>query len=81
MEDCILKDLTGTLASSKRWPFLIDPSSQASVFFRYCDSNFVNALSPRDMALNTLRRSLLGAIRYGKPLVIDLGGLVGWEVV
>lgn len=28
-----------------------------------------------------LRRSLLGAIRYGKPLVIDMGGLVGWETL
>ncbi len=36
------------------------------------DTNYVCALSPRDMESDRLRRSLLGAIRYGKPLVLDL---------
>jgi hypothetical protein len=45
---------------------------------RYMDSNYVNALSPYDMERERLRRSVLGALRYGKPLVLDLMEVDVW---
>ena len=45
---------------------------------RYIDSNNVNALSPHDMASDRLRRSVLGALRHGKPLVLDLMEVDVW---
>ena len=45
---------------------------------RYIDANTVNALSPHDMACDKLRRSVLGALRYGKPLVLDLMEVDVW---
>ena len=45
---------------------------------RYIDANTVNALSPHDMACDKLLRSVLGALRYGKPLVLDLMEVDVW---
>ena len=42
------------------------------------DSNYVNALSPYDMEDERLRRSVLGALRYGKPVVLDLMEVDVW---
>lgn len=43
------------------------------------DTNYVNALSRDNTEANSLRRSILGAIRYGKPLVIDQLDCDLWE--
>jgi hypothetical protein len=45
---------------------------------RYIDSNYVNALSPNDMLPERLRRSALGALRYGKCMVLDLMEVDVW---
>lgn len=42
------------------------------------DSNYLSALSPRDMEPQRVRRALLGALRYGKPLVLDLADADLW---
>ena len=34
-------------------------------------SETVNACSSKNMEPNRLRRSILGAVRYGKPMVLD----------
>lgn len=39
---------------------------------RYRDTNYVNACSPRSMESDVLRIALLGAIRFGKALVVDM---------
>ncbi len=48
---------------------------------RYLDTNYVNALSRANMEADRLRRSVLGAIRYGKPLVLDLMDVDVWESI
>lgn len=55
-----------------KWPMLIDVSGKAAVFLRYRDTNFVDACHPKGMEPESVRKSLVGALRYGKPLVIDL---------
>lgn len=49
MEDFLVKDCDGALAHDGRWPLLIDPSQQGSVFARYTDSNYgrFGLLEPR----------------------------------
>lgn len=47
-----------------------------SIFLRYIDSNYVNILS---MKPEQVRRSLLGAIRFGKPLIIDISEFDLWH--
>ncbi|XP_059827535.1 IQ motif and ankyrin repeat domain-containing protein 1-like isoform X4 [Hypanus sabinus] len=77
--------LTGQAAAegeaSERWPLIIDPSGQASTFLRYRDTNFHNALNPSHMKPEVLRLGLLGAIRYGKMLVIDMMEVNMFQVV
>ena len=46
---------------------------QVATFLRYRDTNYINARSQWDLQPENLRRALLGAIRYGKPLVLDMG--------
>jgi hypothetical protein len=48
------------------------------VVCRYIDSNYVNGLSPNDLAPERLRRSVLGALRYGKCVVLDLMDVDVW---
>eukprot|EP01062_Namystynia_karyoxenos_P055518 TRINITY_DN46425_c0_g1_i1.p1 TRINITY_DN46425_c0_g1~~TRINITY_DN46425_c0_g1_i1.p1 ORF type:complete len:658 (+),score=130.75 TRINITY_DN46425_c0_g1_i1:86-2059(+) len=71
--------LRGSLWSSsraddgpRRWPLLLDPSGQARLFLRYRDTNMLNACHPRSMQGDAPRLAALGALRYGKPFIIDL---------
>jgi len=47
----------------RRWPLIIDTSGQAATFLRYRDTNYINALSPRDVEPERIRLSVLGALR------------------
>ncbi|GFR42368.1 hypothetical protein Agub_g3023, partial [Astrephomene gubernaculifera] len=81
LNDVLLRDVGGLISASGRWPLVLDCSGQASVFLRYQDTNYVNALTRRHLEPPLLRRSLLGALRYGKPLVLDLQECDLWEEV
>ncbi|XP_032896374.1 IQ motif and ankyrin repeat domain-containing protein 1 [Amblyraja radiata] len=72
LDDVLLKDVGDKIKQDGRWPLIIDPSGQASIFLRYIDTNFYDALNPSHMKPQVLRLGLLGAIRYGKMLVIDM---------
>ena len=47
-----------------RWPLVIDTSGQSSVFLRYRDTNYLNALRPKSMEPDVIRKAVMGAIRY-----------------
>ena len=79
LDDVIIRDVGNKLGGSGA--LVIDTSGQASVFFRYADTNYVNACSRKDIEPNRLRRSLLGAIRYGKPCIIDTMGVDLWDEI
>lgn len=76
LDSVLLRDLGGKLSGDGRWPLVIDVSGQASVFLRYIDSNYISALL---MEPEKVRRSLLGAIRYGKPFVLDMMDIDLWH--
>jgi hypothetical protein len=63
------------------WPVLIDVSGKAPVFFRYRDANYVDTFRPRDLEPDALRRALIGSLRYGKALVVDLRDACMWHFV
>lgn len=44
---------------------------QAMTFFTYRDVNLVYAYRPDDVEPQSLRKKVMGALRYGKPLVLD----------
>jgi len=81
LDDILFKDVGDVLREDGQWPLIVDPSKQTSVFLRYLDSNYVNACSSANMERNRLRRSLVGAVRYGKPLVIDVMDVDMWDEV
>ncbi|XP_074841641.1 IQ motif and ankyrin repeat domain-containing protein 1 [Carettochelys insculpta] len=72
LDDVLLKDVGCKIRSDGRWPLIIDPSGQAATFLRYRDTNYLNTLNPNDMNTEIIRLALLGAIRYGKPVVFDM---------
>ncbi|XP_077666457.1 IQ motif and ankyrin repeat domain-containing protein 1 [Eretmochelys imbricata] len=72
LDDVLLKDVGGKIHSDGRWPLIIDPSGQAATFLRYRDTNYLNTLNPNDTNMETIRLALLGALRYGKPVVFDM---------
>ncbi|XP_046581910.1 IQ motif and ankyrin repeat domain-containing protein 1-like [Haliotis rubra] len=57
----------------KKWPLVIDLQGNVATFFRYRDANVLQAELPGDLDADKLRRALLGALRFGKPLVLDMG--------
>eukprot|EP00118_Oscarella_pearsei_P010653 m.66547 g.66547 ORF g.66547 m.66547 type:complete len:641 (+) comp35393_c0_seq2:388-2310(+) len=63
LDDVLLRDVGNRIASDGRWPLLIDPSKQAATFLRYRDTNYLNAFHPKDMEPESIRMSVLGAIR------------------
>lgn len=72
LDDVLMKDVGDKITQSGKWPLIIDPGKQCSTFLRYRDTNYLSAVNPRDMDMETIRMGLLGAIRYGKFLVLDL---------
>lgn len=56
LDDVLVKDVGNKVRDSGKWPLVIDPSNQASVFLRYLDTNYVNACSSKNMEPNRLRR-------------------------
>ncbi|XP_072046760.1 IQ motif and ankyrin repeat domain-containing protein 1-like [Amphiura filiformis] len=70
----LLKDEGGPIQTDGRWPYVIDPSphSMVATFLRYQNVNYINGLDSIQMQAEPLRRALLAAIRYGKPLVLDM---------
>ncbi|XP_061168041.1 IQ motif and ankyrin repeat domain-containing protein 1-like [Saccostrea echinata] len=72
LDDVLLKDVGNKIKDSGKWPLIIDRSAQAATFLRYRDTNYLNTLNTKEMEPNKVRLSLLGAIRFGKPLVIDM---------
>ena len=55
-----------------RCPLLMDVTDRSATFLKYRDTNYINALDPVQMQPATVRIALLGALRYGKPIVFDM---------
>ncbi|XP_049488758.1 IQ motif and ankyrin repeat domain-containing protein 1 isoform X2 [Panthera uncia] len=72
LHDVLMKDVGDRIRVDGRWPLVIDPSGQAATFLRYQDTNYVDAVNPDHLRPERIRLALLGALRYGKPLVFDL---------
>ena len=53
-------------------PLLVDVTKQAAVFLRYNDVNYLNVCNSRNMDSESIRLALLGAVRFGKPMVVDM---------
>lgn len=51
-----------------RWPLVIDLGKQCATFLKYRDTNYLCALSPRDMECETIRLAILGALRLVKTV-------------
>ncbi|XP_045142751.1 IQ motif and ankyrin repeat domain-containing protein 1 [Echinops telfairi] len=72
LHDVLMKDVGDRIHSDGRWPLVIDPSGQAATFLRYQDTNYLDTMNPEHLRPERMRLALLGALRYGKPLVFDL---------
>ncbi|XP_057648502.1 IQ motif and ankyrin repeat domain-containing protein 1 [Chionomys nivalis] len=72
LHDVLMKDVGDRIRADGRWPLVIDPSGQAATFLRYQDTNYVDTVNPEHLRPESIRLALLGALRYGKPLVFDL---------
>uniref|UniRef100_A0A5F8GDG9 IQ motif and ankyrin repeat containing 1 n=1 Tax=Monodelphis domestica TaxID=13616 RepID=A0A5F8GDG9_MONDO len=81
LHDVLLKDVGDRIKADGRWPLVIDPSGQAATFLRYQDTNYLDTLNPAHLQPQSLRLALLGAIRYGKPLVFDMREIDMFETV
>ena len=52
--------------NSRRYP------GKASTFLRYRDVNFLSVLNSNEMEKERIRKAILGALRFGKPVVFDM---------
>lgn len=68
-----LADALDSIArDSDRYTLVLDLGGKATVFFQYRDVNMALVYKPSDAEPDTLRKLLLGALRFGKPFVIDM---------
>jgi len=72
LADVLMTDVGGKIRDDGRVVLVVDPGRQANTFLRYRDCNYLNYCSSRDMEPNSVRLAFLGAIRYGKALVMDI---------
>ncbi|XP_013375510.1 PREDICTED: putative IQ motif and ankyrin repeat domain-containing protein LOC642574 homolog isoform X3 [Chinchilla lanigera] len=81
LHDVLMKDVGNRISADGRWPLVIDPSGQAATFLRYQDTNYLDTMNPEHLRPETIRLALLGALRYGKPLVFDFRDMDLFPVV
>ena len=71
-----LKQLPEALESAvyvfEKQPLVIDPSGQAARFFKYQRGSFLSAGVQADMDPENLRKCLIGALKHGSTLSINL---------
>ena len=60
---------------SDRTILVVDLGGKALTYFQYSDSNIACYARPEEVEPAALRKKLLGAIRYGKPFVLDMMSL------
>lgn len=72
LDDVLMRDVGNRIKDSGKWPLIIDTHGQAATFLRYRDTNYICTLSPHQMEPEIIRLAVIGSIRYGKPLVIDM---------
>lgn len=65
----VLDELT---LRGERYALIVDLGGKALIYLQYRDCNCLNSCRPADVAPEAVRRALVGALRYGKPLVLDL---------
>ena len=88
-ETMTLKQVTSMLnpnpevawCKSGKWPCLLDPNTTAGTFLKYRNVNYLEAASPTEMTEERIRLALLGGLRFGKPLVIDMGSIDMFHVI
>jgi len=56
---------------SDRFSLIIDLGGMVTTFFQYRDVNMACYAKPSDIEPEMLRKKILGALRYGKPFVLD----------
>jgi hypothetical protein len=72
LDTVLMRDVGDVLLKSQKALLLLDPSCQCAVFLRHRDCNMLNVTKFSDMQKEPVRLALLGALRFGKFLVLDL---------
>jgi len=78
LDDVLFKDVGNKIADSGKGMIIMTElgrSKQAATFLRYRDTNYFHILSEKEMSAENLRMGLLGAIRYGKCMIIDFDNM------
>lgn len=76
-----MRDVGNKIKESGKWPLIIDPSGQVSIFLKYRDTNYIDMFIPKHTESEVLRLALMGAIRFGKMLVVDMRDVDMWYQV
>lgn len=73
LDDVLVRDVGNKIKDSGRVVLLLETgrANQAGTFLRYRDTNYLIALSRKNMEPESIRLALLGSLRYGKVLIID----------
>lgn len=72
LADVVFDDTDKLWTASGKWPLIIDVSGRSRTFLKYRNVIFVDTFNSNQMQPDSLRKSVLGALRFGKPLVFDL---------
>ncbi|POM58434.1 TKL protein kinase [Phytophthora palmivora] len=64
----------------EKFPLVVDPSGQATRFLKYQRGTMLMVANPTDMAPDSLRRHLVGALKHGSLLIINFDTLVTLEL-
>lgn len=68
----IIDDNDDSIKSSGKCALIIDSVGNVKTFLRHTSVNYVNCTDPFSMKPDTLRRAVIGAIRFNKPLALDI---------
>lgn len=73
LEDVIFSDVGGHMAlTNKVVPFVVDPTGNGLTFLTYRNALLVDIANSHHMHPQQMKLNILGCLRFGKPLLINL---------
>jgi len=76
----MVEDDRGELKAAGKWPCVIDTQGLSPRFLRHRDVNMLTTCDSHDMEPEMIRKALIGAIKFGKPFILDMMETDMWEM-
>jgi len=68
----VISDKEGTVKATGKWPTVFDEAGVSARFLRHRDVNMLTVPDAEQMEPETIRKAVIGSLKFGKPFILDM---------